>query len=76
MNLYLDTQRGVCIVLPVSVFCEKQEKLMDVRGGAISLSQMCNEPCFVSVTFGLIDHEQRPLHMRDASLLQTQHGVR
>lgn len=50
--------------MPVSVLCETQEKLMDVHGGAISLSQMCNEPCFVSVTFGLIDHEQRPLHMQ------------
>ena len=36
-------------------------KLMDGRGD-ISLRQMCNEPCFVSVTFWMMDRNGRPFN--------------
>lgn len=36
-------------------------KLMDVRCD-VSLRQMCNEPCFVFVTFGMMDHNGRPFN--------------
>lgn len=37
--------------------------LMDVRSD-VSLRQMCNEPCFVSVTFGMMDCSGRPFNRR------------
>lgn len=36
---------------------------MDVRSD-VSLRQMCNEPCFVSVTFGMMDRSGRPFNRR------------
>lgn len=36
-------------------------KLMDVRSHA-SLRQMCNEPCFVSVIFEMMDRNGRPFN--------------
>lgn len=49
-------------------------RLMDVRNGVVSLSRMCNEPCFASVTFELIDYKQRPLNMQRFCLLTMQHS--
>lgn len=36
--------------------------------------QMCNEPCFASVTFGLTDYKQMPFNMQGCCLLTMQHS--
>lgn len=45
------------IVLVLCCWAPQCVELMNVCSGVISLSQMCNEPCFGSVTFGLIDYK-------------------
>lgn len=44
-------------------------RLMDVWSVVVSLSRMCNEPCFASVTFRLIDYKQRSFNKQGCCLL-------
>lgn len=62
---------------PASPFSARGPAVCEVDGCVMlrSLSErMCNEPCFASVTFGLIDYKQRPFTMQEHHLLTLQHG--
>lgn len=50
-------------------------RLIDVWSVVVSLSRMCNEPCFASVTFQLIDYKQRSFNKQGCCFLTMLHSV-